>query len=93
MVKRELNSPDTSTVRRFYLNYQLEIAKYRQEKIAGWLSGLVGWFCDCMMTDIDKADTGKKQLINECITKSDIEKFDIPNIAQETQKGKLDETI
>ena len=84
LVQKALKRPNPIVVHK-YLNYQLQIAKYRQEKIAGWLSGFVGWLCNCATEDIQTADENKTKLINECL-KPNLEEFDIPNIAQ--KKGK-----
>lgn len=80
MVQKELSKPNT-TETRDYLKYQLQIAKYRQQKIAGWLNGLVGWLCTCLTTDINTDDANKKKLIDECVGNNFIEDFEIPKIA------------
>jgi len=80
MVLKALNRPNKPIVNQ-YLKYQLEIAKYRQNKISGWLSGFVGWLCTCATTDMVNADENKMKLINDCL-KPNLENFDIPNIAE-----------
>ena len=80
MIQKQINRPNKPEVRK-YLNYQLEGTKYRQQKIAGWLNGLIGWFTSCLTDDINTKDESRKKLIDECLT-SDLENFEIPNIAQ-----------
>lgn len=80
MILTQINRPNKPEVRK-YLDYQLEGVKYRQQKIAGWLNGLVGWLTSCLMTDINTADQSRKKLIDECL-KQNLEDFEIPNIAQ-----------
>ena len=65
MVKKQMERPNHPLVRK-YLDYQYEIAKYRQQKIAGWTNGLVNWFLSCMVDDVDTQDVNKKELIKEC---------------------------
>lgn len=65
MVKKQMERPNHPLVKK-YLDYQYEIAKYRQQKIAGWTNGLVNWFLSCMVDDVDTQDVNKKELIKEC---------------------------
>lgn len=81
MAKTQLASLNTVETKG-YCKYLVEIAKFRQEIIAGWLNGFVGWFCTCMTTDINTDDKNKKQLINECVQAENLEEFEIPNIAK-----------
>ena len=74
MVQEQIKRPNHPEVKK-YLEYQLEIAKYRQGKISGWLEGLVGWFCTCMNTSINTPDPSKSKLIHECIDNKEIENF------------------
>ena len=41
---------------------------------------------------MDTEDESKKKLINECLSE-DLENFEIPNIAEDFSKGKLNEVI
>jgi tRNA A-37 threonylcarbamoyl transferase component Bud32 len=81
MVLAQINRPNKPEVRK-YLDYQLQNARYRQERIAGWLNGLVGWFTTCLTTDINTSDENKKKLIDECVYGKNLEDFEIPSIAQ-----------
>ena len=80
MILTQINRPNKPEIKK-YLDYQLEGAKYRQNKIAGWINGLVGWITTCLTDDINTSDQSRKRLIDECL-KPNIEKFEIPNIAQ-----------
>ena len=82
MVLEQINRPNKPEVRK-YLDYQLQNAHYRQQKIAGWLNGLVGWFTTCLTTDINTSDENKKKLIDECVYGVNLEDFEIPNIVDE----------
>ena len=77
----KLNRPNTQE-KKEYLKYQIDYAKYRQEKLSSWLNGLVGWFCNCLSTDINSANENQKSLINECIDNDNLENFEIPNITK-----------
>ena len=79
MILAQINRPNKPEVRK-YLDYQLQNARYRQEKIAGWMNGLVGWFTTCLTTDINTTDENKKKLIDECVNGENLEDFKIPNI-------------
>ncbi len=81
LVYRQLQRPNSLLTKR-YLNYQLALAKYKQEKISGWMNGLVGWFCTCMCEDVNTSDLNKKKLIDECVDGKKLEDFIVPNIAQ-----------
>ena len=79
MILAQINRPNKPEVRK-YLDYQLQNARYRQERIAGWLNGLIGWFTTCLTTDINTTDENKKKLIDECVYGENLEDFEIPNI-------------
>ena len=79
MATEELHKPNKAEVKK-YLEYQIKIAQYRQEKIAGWLKGLVGWVCDCLTTELDTTDSSKRKIIDECVNNQNIENFTIPNV-------------
>ena len=80
MVMAQINRPNKQEIRK-YLDYQLEGTKYRQQKIAGWLNGLVGWITTCLTDDINTSDESRKKIIDECLAPK-LESFEIPNIAQ-----------
>lgn len=84
MILDALNRPNSLEVNE-YLKYQYKIAKYRQNKISDWLTGVVGWLCTCVKTDASNMDENKKKLIEDCL-KDNLEDFEIPNIASNATK-------
>lgn len=91
-ISKQIKRPNKTEIRK-YLEYQLQNSKYRQNKIASWLNGLVGWLTTCLCGDIDTQDENKQKIIKECL-KTNLEDFEIPNIAQKyKERRKLDETI
>lgn len=84
MVLKALSKPNSLEVNE-YLKYQYKIAKYRQNKISDWLTGVVGWLCTCIKTDFSDMDKNKQKLIEDCL-RDNLEDFEIPNIITHTTK-------
>lgn len=79
MALNQLNRPNTPETRE-YVQYQLDYAKFRQQKIAGWMNGLVGWLTNCLSTDIQTAEDYKKPIIDQCVNGENLNEFEIPSI-------------
>lgn len=79
MVLNALNRPNSIEMNK-YLQYQYKIAKYRQNKISGWLTGFVGWLCTCVNSNMTTMNEGEKKFVDDCL-KENLENFEIPNIA------------
>lgn len=76
---QQIKKPNTLE-KREYFKIQNDIAKYKLSKISSWINGLVGWFTDCMTTDIQTAPDYKQDLIDQCVNGQNLQNFEIPDV-------------
>lgn len=78
---QQINKPNTLEKREYFMT-QNDIAKYRLSKTSSWLNGLVGWFTECMTTDIQNVPDYKQDLIDQCVNGQNLQDFEIPDVTE-----------